>query len=288
MSALCAFEAAARHQNFTAAAAELNLTQSAVSRQIRQLESRLGAELFVRERQTVQLSAAGADYVREIRTALNRVSEATRGFRASGEGKTLNLGILPTFGTRWLAPRLPAFFAEHPGITVNLVTKSDPFEFQSESVDAAIHFGRPQWPGAELVFLMDETVAPICSPGLRVSRAFETAADLLAAPLLHLKSRPDAWSSWFASMGVDSASPTGMQVDQFAVAAEAASAGVGIALLPLFLIEEELERGELVLAIDAPVKSQACYYLAWPTARAQFGPLAAFRTWLCKTAGAEK
>ncbi len=284
MSALCAFEAAARLQNFTAAAAELNLTQSAVSRQIRLLEDMLGAELFVRERQTVQLNKAGETYAREIRDALRKVSSATLGFRANPGGGTLNLGILPTFGTRWLAPRLPAFFARHPGITVNLSTRPEPFDFGAESVDAAIHFGQAQWPGAELDLLMRETVAPTCSPGLLAQYRFAAPADLLQAPLLHLQSRPDAWERWFDAMGLAVNDVHGMLVDQFALAAQAAISGLGVALLPQFLVQPELQRGDLVLALDAPVQSEHRYYLAWPPSRANYPPLIAFRQWIVETA----
>jgi len=178
MSLLCAFEAAARHQSFTAAAVELHLTQSAVSRQIRALEDRLGAELFVRERQTVRLSPAGQAYAEEIRGALMRISSATVGFRANPQGGSLNLAILPTFGTRWLAPRLPQFFDQHPGITINLTTRLSQFDFQLEAVDAAIHFGPPHWPGAELALLMNETVVPACSPALLARYDFAQPRDL--------------------------------------------------------------------------------------------------------------
>jgi DNA-binding transcriptional LysR family regulator len=182
MSLLCAFEASARHQSFTAAAAELHLTQSAVSRQIRALEERLGTELFVRERQTVRLSAAGQAYAQEIRAALARISNATLGFRTNPQGGSLNLAILPTFGTRWLAPRLPQFFSAHPGITINLTTRLSQFDFQLEAVDAAIHFGLPNWPGAELEFLMSETVVPACSPDVAARHGFARPEDLLRAP----------------------------------------------------------------------------------------------------------
>jgi len=284
MAALCAFEAAARHRSFTAAAAELHLTQSAVSRQIRQLEDLLGGELFVRERQTVFLNRAGEAYAREIREALRQISGATLGFRANPQGGTLNLGILPTFGTRWLAPRLPDFFARHPGVTLNLSTRSEPFDFQSGSMDAAIHFGAPHWPGAELDLLMSEQVAPTCSPGLRERHAFATPRDLLSAPLLYLESRPDAWERWFEAMGIAVTEAPGMRVDQFALAAQAAISGLGVALLPQFLVRAELERGDLVLAIDATVPSDACYYLAWPSNRAGHAPLEAFRAWLIDVA----
>lgn len=280
MTVLCAFEASARHQSFTAAAAELNLTQSAVSRQIRALEELLGSDLFVRERQTVRLTLAGEAYAQEIRGALRRISTATLGFRANPQGGTLNLAILPTFGTRWLAPRLPRFIASHPGITINLTTRLAPFDFQVESVDAAVHFGSPEWPGAELDFLMRETVVPACSRALLEHHRFAGAADLLQAPLLHLVSRPDAWEQWFSAMGVSVDEVHGMLVDQFALAAQAAISGLGVALLPRFLIESELSRGDLVVAVEGEVESSGGYYLAWPARRANYPPLEAFREWI--------
>lgn len=282
MSLLCAFEASARHQSFTAAAAELHLTQSAVSRQIRALEERLGTELFVRERQTVRLSAAGQAYAMEVRAALLRISNATLGFRTNPQGGILNLAILPTFGTRWLAPRLPQFFSEHPGITINLTTRLSQFDFQLEAVDAGIHFGLPHWPGAELEFLMSETVVPACSPDVLARHQFAQPEDLLRAPLLHLASRPDAWRRWLVQQGSSNTEASGMLFDQFATAAQAATAGVGVALLPKFLIERELERGELVRALPhlPEVESAERYYLAWPLSRAAYPPLQVFRSWL--------
>lgn len=288
MSLLCAFEAAARHQSFTAAATELHLTQSAVSRQIRALEERLGAELFVRERQTVRLSAAGQAYAEEIRGALMRISSATLGFRANPQGGSLNLAILPTFGTRWLAPRLPAFFDQHPGITINLTTRLSQFDFQLEAVDAAIHFGTPHWPGAELALLMSETVVPACSPALLARYRFAQPHDLLRAPLLHLASRPDAWPRWLASHQVERTDPDtqGMLFDQFATAAQAAVAGLGVALLPRFLMTHELQQGDLVQALPhvPEMESAERYYLAWPTNRSGYPPLQALRTWLVQAA----
>ncbi|MGQ9368059.1 LysR family transcriptional regulator [Azospirillum sp. ST 5-10] len=280
MSLLAAFEAAARHQSFTAAAAELNLTQSAVSRQIRALEETLGAELFRRERQTVRLTLAGETYAQQIREALQRISAATLTFRANPRGGSLTLAILPTFGTRWLAPRLPGFVAGHPGITVNLTTRLAPFDFQLDPVDAAIHFGAPDWPGAELDPLMGETVVPACSPALLARHRFAAPADLLDAPLLHLVSRPDAWERWFEAMGVPARGVSGMLIDQFATAAQAATSGLGVALLPRFLIEGELARGDLVQAFDGPMESAGRYYLAWPSRRESHPPLQAFRRWI--------
>lgn len=280
MSQLCAFESAARHQSFTAAATELNLTQSAVSRQIRALEDLLGCPLFVRDKQTVRITPAGAAYAQEVREALRRVSKATLGFRTNPEGGNLNLAIRPTFGTRWLAPRLPRFSAAHPGVSINLTTRFAPFDFQTDQIDAAIHVGLPDWPGAKLDFLRKETVVPVCSRQMRDHYRFVTPSDLLHAPLLHLVGRPDAWAHWFAEMNVDCKQVSGMQVDQFTVAAQAANAGLGVALLPIFLIEIELSRGDLVVAIDKPIESREHYYLAWPTSRENYPPLMAFHAWI--------
>ncbi len=280
LSLLAAFEAAARTGSVTAAAKELDLTQSAVSRQIRALEEQLGVELFHRERQTIRLTVGGDAYVREIRDALRKISTASLNLRANPHGGMLTLAILPTFGTRWLAPRLPRFLSTNPGITVNLVTRFSIFDFRLEPVDAAIHFGAAHWPGGELALLRDETVIPACNPQMRDEYRFQEAADIRKAPLLHLTTRPDAWERWMELNGVPSDAVHGMLFDQFATAAQAAMVGLGVALLPEFLIEEELAAGRLVAAIDLPMKSSESYYLAWPKDRETHPPLAAFRRWL--------
>lgn len=277
---LYAFEAAARTQSFTLAARELNLTQSAVSRQIRALEDMLGAQLFHREKQKVKLTVAGSAYAREIRDALNRISSATLGFRANPTGGSLHLAVLPLFGARWLAPRLPRFLAKHPDITVNLSTRLAPFDFRFDSLDAAIHFGEPEWSGAKLDFLMKESVVPVCGPALKQRLALAGADDLVSAPLLHLVSRPDAWERWFAAMQIDPGEVHGMLVDQFSLSIEAAKAGLGVALLPEFLIEPEIRRGELVKVLDMPHTSMGGYYLAYPDAYDRYLPVAAFRRWM--------
>lgn len=286
MQVLRAFEASARLLSFTAAAQELNLTQSAVSRQVKALEELLGGELFVRDRQTVRLTAAGEIYAHEVRQALQRLASASLGFRANpGEG-SLRLAVLPTFGARWLAPRLPAFLAAHPGVSINLLTRPVPVDFRTEPIDAAIHFGMPDWPGAELDLLMPETVVPACSPAFKKHHPIDGPADLLRLPLLHLASRPDAWERWFTEHGVVFEQVRGMLVDQFLMAAQAAVAGLGVALLPTFLCEQELARGELVQALDAPLQSSGSYYLAWPAGRSSYPPLASFRAWLQRESGA--
>lgn len=280
MGLLLAFEACARWRKFTAAADELSLTQSAVSRQIRALEQIVGVELFVRERQSVRLTPAGEIYAEEIRHSLREISNATLRIKANPGAGTLTLAILPTMGTRWLAPLLPDFIRQHPGVTINLVTRLEPFNMEAEGVHAAIHYGAPEWPRAQLDFLFEETVFPACSKALKAQYGFACANDLLNAPLLHLSSRPRAWSQWFSAQGLACAQGEGMSIDQFATVTQAASAGLGVALLPEFLFKAELERGELVSAIDVRSRSAGKYYLACAAAKAWYPPLTAFRQWL--------
>lgn len=280
MGLLVAFEACARLQKFTAAADELSLTQSAVSRQIRALEDIVGRELFTRERQTVRLTPAGEIYAQEIREALQSISNSTIRAKASPGSGTLTLAILPTMGTRWLAPLLPGFTRQNPGITLHLVTRLAPFDLDGEAVHAAIHYGAADWPRAELDFLFDETVVPACSPDFRRQHGFEKPADLLNAPLLHLASRPQAWAQWMHAQGLAFSGGSGMTIDQFATANQAAAAGLGVALLPEFLFRAEFERGELVPALDIRSRSSGRYYLACSRSKLGYPPLVAFRAWL--------
>jgi LysR family glycine cleavage system transcriptional activator len=280
LSLLSAFEAAARMGSITTAAKELNLTQSAVSRQIKALEEQVGVELFVRERQTIRLTLAGDSYAREIREALRRISTASLNLRANPEGGTLNIAILPSFGTRWLAPRLGSFLAGNPGITINLISRLRPFDMRLDSVDAAIHFGEAHWPGAELTKLMGDHTVPACSPALLARSRLDAPADFLTVPLLHLTSRPDAWEKWFASHDVEAPPLHGMLFDEYATAAAAAVSGLGVGLFPSFLIEAEIDRGELVAFGSYGVESEGAYYLACAQERVDYGPLSAFRRWV--------
>jgi LysR family transcriptional regulator, glycine cleavage system transcriptional activator len=278
---LNAFEASARLGSVTAAARELNLTQSAVSRQIAALEGQLEVSLFMREKQTVRLTSGGEAYAREIREALKIIATASLGLRANPEGGTLKLAILPTFGTRWLAPRLPDFLRKNSGITLNLVTRINMFDFRSEGIDAAIHYGQGNWAHADMVMLRPEIVIPVCTPDLKAQYRFQTPSDFRKAPLLHLTSRPDAWERWLEAHKAPSDLLHGMLLDQFATMAQVAKSGLGVALLPAFLAEEEFKDGKLVPAIDLkPHKNGDAYYLVWPTDRAAYPPLSAFKDWL--------
>ena len=281
---LAAFEAAARTGSFTQAAVELNLTQSAVSRQIRTLEERLGADLFVRERQTVILTAAGVKYARDIRHALKHIGDASMAIRASPRTASLDLAVVPGFAERWLIPRLPSFCSANPDLIINFSTRTTPIEFDAEPFDAAIHFGQPMWMGAESIPLMRESVFALASAAFAETHPFPSPEDLLTAPLLILRSRPDAWERWFLSNGVYYDSVTGPLFDQFETMASAAKAGLGVALLPAVLYQQEITRGELVPLFDKVTPSDNSYHLLWPQSRRDNPELILFRDWLAREA----
>lgn len=277
---LHAFEAAARTESISKAADELGLTPSAVSRQIRALEEQIEVELFVREKQSVRLTPAGQSYARDIREVLRRVSSATLAIRANPLGGTLNLGVLPTFGSRWLAPRLVDFAREYPTVNINMFSRPIPFDFNQDSLDAAIHFGSPEWPGTASFTLFGETVIPVGSPSLVRQFEFAHAEDVRKARLLILLSRPDAWERWLEVNGAPQLDIHGMMFDQFEAIIQAAKGGLGLGLVPSFLIAAELDSGELIPALSTVTRSSHQYHLVYPKEKEDYAPLVAFRVWL--------
>lgn len=279
-SALAAFDSVARLGSFSAAAEELSLTQGAISRQIQTLEQQLGVRLFERTSRGVGLTQAGGMYARAIGAALSEIRSASLNVMTGIHSNTLNLAILPTFGTRWLLPRVPGFVMSHPQITFNFATRIGVFDFDKEGLDAAIHVGQPDWPGAECTWLMGEIVAPVASPAFLADNPIAGPEDVARLPLLHMASRPGAWRHWFDHAGLAVPPAQGMRFEQFSNVAQACIAGLGVALMPLFLIDSELKSGQLVIACDLPVKSASAYYLAVPQKKAGYEPVVLFRDWL--------
>lgn len=281
-AALSAFEAAARHQSFTKAADELAVTQSAVCRQIGALEDFLNVKLFRRSRRGVLLTEAGIAYSRKVATRLNEVERDALDLMARGsEGGTVELGAVPTFATKWLLPRLPQFAKEHPGITVNITARARPFLFDDTQFDAAIHAGEATWPGTEGRFLMHESLVAVCSPALIAPKKSIGARDWPRLALLQQSTRPYAWREWFTARGLQvEGDMAGPRFELFSMLAEAASHGMGVALIPRFLVEDELRRGVLVQAVREAVPSNRSYYLIYPERNAENPPLRVFRAWL--------
>ncbi len=282
LSMLSIFEAAARTGSFSAAAEELCLSQSAVSRQIKCLESQLEHELFVRDRKTVRITEAGEQYAKAVREALLLIANASMNLRASPERSALNLAILPSLGGNWLVPRLPAFLSQNPDIKVNLSTYTEPFDFHKENIDLAIHFGGNSWSNAETQFLMKERLVPVCSPEFLSEHAINNPGEVLDVPLLHLTIRPDAWECWLRSQQLAFDFVTGMMIDQFETAIQAATCGLGLALIPEFMLEKSLKSGSLVKPLPNCIESEGAYYLVWPKDTDNMAVVREFCTWLDK------
>lgn len=281
-AALQAFEAAARHESFTRAAQELSLTQSAICRQIATLEGFLGVALFHRVRRGVRLSEAGERYSRLIATRLDAIERDTLSIMAhQAGGGVLELAVVPTFATRWLIPRISSLRQAHPGIQTNMSTRTRPFMFDETEFDAAIYFGDPRWPGTEAYFLMHEHPTPVCSPKLKGARPAMSASDIANLPLLQQSTRPDAWRQWFSSAGVVAhADMAGMQLELFSMLAQAAIEGLGVALIPPFLIQQELMADDLIVLSEHSCPSDKAYHLIVPERKASLPVLVAFRDWL--------
>ena len=298
--ALACFEAAARHQSYTRAAQELALTQSAVSRQIIALEAQLGVPLFKRSRHGMVLTSAGRHYSLQVAQWLQGIERGTLDIMAHQHaghgGGPLSIAAVPTFATRWLLPRLPQFLQQHPGVTVHIDVQTRPFAFAERQVDAAIYAGTPeqarQWPGTQALWLMDEVIVPVCSPRLLESatmrgrgRAYQPVVPQVLAtlPLLQQSTRPGGWRHWFEAMGVQASHALdGPRYELFSMLAVAAAQGMGVALIPPMLIEDELARGELVVACNQPLVGNRAYYLITPSTEGQSAhqALAAFADWL--------
>lgn len=282
VSSLLALEAVERLGSASAAAVELSLTHSAVSRQIKVLEDQLGTRLVQRAGTRLQLTPAAREYCQKVRGYLRDLSQASLELKANPTGGGLNLAILPAFGMHWLAPRLRDFARAAPEVTVNLSTRLAPFHFADEGFDAAIHFGARDWQGVAYLTLAEEKVVPVCSPRL-APEPLESAKALLDLPLLHLETRPGAWDQWFAAQGVEAASIPGMLVDQFSTMTQAAVHDLGVALLPHYLAEAEIARGTLVAPFGGPAAADGKYYLVWPESGPMKPPLAKFVGWLRQT-----
>lgn len=279
---LTSFVAAAQHGSFTRAAAELDLSQGAVSRQIRELEGYLGIRLFDRIRQRVVLTEAGKSYLSQIEKPLDDLAMATRAAETFSDGSVVNIAVVPAFATRWLLPRLPAFQKKHPKIMVHVIARQRPVDFAREPFDAALVFDPPAWPGATAHHLMDAEMVAVCSPKLTARRAIKKPADIVKLPLLHKMSRPNRWVEWMAGAGVglEAGSLKGVAYPQLTMLAEAAAAGLGIALLPCNLFAEEFADSRLQIVSNESRDAKISYYLMVPERRAGSDAVQTLANWL--------
>jgi LysR family glycine cleavage system transcriptional activator len=272
LNGLRAFEAAARHLSFTVAASELNVTQTAISHQIRRLEEELGIRLFVRQNRALALTPEARDYLPGVRAAFNDLRLATDRLLRKGDDHVLTVSTLASLAAKWLLPRLSRFQESHPGIDVRITTSTGLVDFKSGNVDAAIRYGRGLWPGLRADWLMADQLFPVCSPALLTGNR----------PLRTSNANSDDWRLWLTAAGLptDLSKQPGVTFDLIFMTVQAAIDGIGVAMGRTSYVEADIAKGRLVVPFKITLPADAGFYLVSPEARADSPKLAAFRQWL--------
>lgn len=284
LNGLRAFEAAARHLSFTLAASELNVTQTAISHQIRRLEEELGIRLFVRQNRALALTPEARDYLPGVRAAFNDLRLATDRLLRKDDDKVLTVSTLASLAAKWLLPRLTDFQEQHPGIDVRITTSTSLVDFQRDNVDAAICYGRGQWPGLRADWLMADELFPVCSPSLlRGDKPLRQPEDLKGYPLLHTSNaNSDDWRLWLTAAGLpgDIARQPGITFDMIFMTIQAAIDGIGVAMGRTSYVQDDIAKGRLVVPFKIALPADAGFYLVAPEGRREAPKLAAFREWM--------
>jgi LysR family glycine cleavage system transcriptional activator len=298
LSTLPGFEAAARHLSFTLAAAELHLTQGAISRQVRELELFLGRQLFRRFTRRIELTDDGAAYARVTRDILAELERATARFGGGTPSpRKVIVSILPTLASLWLMPRLHLFTQSHRDIEVRMVTSIEPVDLMSGAVDVAVRVGllpgqnstplQPRidlkmvndWTDVQAFELFPDILCPVCSPNL-----LDDVHSLLRLPLIHTSTRRFAWPDWLAANGVSNANalpgPDAIKFGHFFMSLEAARKGQGVAIVPDILLAHYEGRRDLVSVLPASITSAGTYYLLVRKTRSEDPEIKAFRSWV--------
>jgi LysR family glycine cleavage system transcriptional activator len=294
LNALRAFEAAARHLNFSRAADELAVTPGAVSQQIQNLEDYVGAALFKRTPKGLLLTDAAQTALPALREAFDRLAEAASLLTAAVDGRRLTVSVAPSFAAKWLVPRLGQFEAAHPQVDVWLSADMEVVDFALGEIDLAIRYGAGRYPGLEVVKLMSETVIPVASPEMLEASPVLSPADLASQVLLHDGS-PDAddscpdWSMWLAARGVKGVDGArGPRFNQSSLVIEAAAAGRGVALAKRALAQADLDAGRLIAPLQDATAVDFAYFVVHPKAKGRLPQVKAFVSWITAQAHAHE
>ena len=294
LNALRAFEAAARHMNFSRAADELAVTPGAVSQQIQNLEDYIGAPLFKRTPKGLLLTDSAQTALPALREAFDRLAEAASLLTAAEEGRRLTVSVAPSFAAKWLVPRLGRFEAAHPDVDVWVSAGLELVDFTSGEIDLAIRYGSGRYPGLEVTRLLGETVSPVVSPALLAQTPLEALSDLSHHVLLHDGS-PDAdescpdWAMWLAARGVKGVDGArGPRFNQSSLVIEATVNGRGVALAKQTLAQADLDAGRLVQPFNIATAVDFAYFVVHPKAKGRLKQVRAFVTWLIEEAEAHE
>ena len=284
LNGLRAFEAAARHLSFTQAASELNVTQTAISHQIRRLEEELGIRLFIRKNRALALTPKARDYLPGVRAAFNDLRLATDQLLRKEGGNVLTISTLASLAVKWLLPRLSTFQEAHPKIDVRITTSTNLVDFRSGDVDAAIRYGRGHWQGLRADWLMADELFPVCSPALLTGRRpLRTPDDLRDHVLLHTgASDSDDWRLWLTAAGLptDISKQPGITFDLSLMTVQAAVDGIGVAMGRTSYVQDDIAKGRLVVPFNITLPADAGFYLVSPEGLSDLPKLKAFRDWL--------
>ena len=287
LSAVKVFEAAARHENFSKAAAELGMSQAGVSYQVRLLEERLGVPLFVRDKKRVRLSEAGRRVAPLVGSAFETLANAFAELVSDNEA-VLSISTMQTFASNWIAPRLGSFQVARPELAVRLKTESRLVDFVSEDTDVAIRSGRGGWPGLRSDFLFQFHSTPMCSPEFLERYPVERPEDVLNVP--RLSANDQWWKRWLAKAGVvepEGTAQSGIWLDSQVMEGNAAIAGHGMAILLPTFWKSELAAGRLVAPIPIISLDGFSYWLVYPEHKRNLPKIKAFRDWILAQVAAE-
>ncbi len=287
LNGLRAFEAAARHLSFTQAASELNVTQTAISHQIRRLEEELGIRLFVRKNRALALTPEAREYLPGIRAAFNDLRLATDRLLRKDDDNVLTISTLASLAAKWLLPRLSAFQEAHPDIDVRITTSTGLVDFRSGDVDAAIRYGRGHWPGLRAAWLMADEMFPVCSPALLTGkRPLRSPEDLRDHVLLHNTNNGDDWRLWLTAAGLppDISKQPGLTFDMIFMTVQAAIDAMGVAVGRTSYVQDDIAKGRLVVPFEIALPADAGFYLVSPEGAPDSPKLRAFRQWLIASA----
>jgi len=280
LNGLKAFETAARSESFTRAAQELNVTQGAVSQQVKRLEATLGLKLFRRERQRLILTEAGRNYLVVIRDALDQIAVGTQRLLQRQESGVLTISTSADFAAKWLVNRLSRFAERHPDVDLRVSATAPYADFARDDVDIAIRHGDGNRPGLDVQRLYSERLFPVCSPRLVAGRKRITkAADLLKFPLLRLEDAKN-WARLFEAAGVKAPVGPGPVLNRASMLIDAAIDGQGIALARTALAAWDLINGRLVRPIDVSLRMANTYWIVCPKSALTVPKIATFRNWV--------
>lgn len=281
---LIAFEAAARHLSFTRAARELNLSQAAVSQQIRNLEEKLGLALFIRSHRAVQLSAKGREYQHTVSQVFQQLASATAELKGPASQTRISVSADQSMASMWLMARLPGFQRRFPEISVRLLATDDETDCLGEDIQLAMIHGNGKWPGYRCSKLFGEEIFPVCSPGYLAGMSTEPDCNsLVNETLLDLDDIHWDWMNWRTWLSRNDvhlpARHRGLRINSYPLLIDAARNGQGVALGWRYLVDRDIEAGTLVRLLDEFVSTELGYYLVWPDHRELAHGVACFREW---------